>query len=173
MALQSCPQASATALIAFITPLLCVVALYGSATAKWCASRMAEITFLPLSGLPSSDISSGVNVASTLARRFEARFERILRCTLPPVISSTFPVISSAMVLTAFAPIASLVSTRRCITSIFPDIVSIVLTIMSLHPPPSLIIVDGKELHIAISSYLAVRIASPAMSWSSKSRTWI
>ena len=35
MARQSWPQAMATALMAFMTPLLCVAALYGSEAAKW------------------------------------------------------------------------------------------------------------------------------------------
>ena len=134
---------------------------------------MPVITLLPSSLLPSTDISSGVNTASTLAKRLDARFDKIRRCTLPPVISSTLPLIRSVIVFTALAPIASLVSTSKWIISIRPDIESIYLTWMSLQPPPSFIIVEGNELQMAINSYLAVSIASPATSTSSKPRTCI
>ena len=152
MARQSWPQANATLLMAFMMPLLCVVARYGSSTANVCASKMPWMTASPSSLSAFDAISSGVNTASTRARRCAARLERILKCARPSVKASNLGATRSAIVFTALAPIASLQSTRRCTTSIVPRFVETTRVSMALQPPPSAIIREGTSLQNAINS---------------------
>jgi len=65
-----------------------------------------------------------------------ARFDRILSLTFPPDNSSIIGAKASTIVLTALAPIASLTSTIRCNTIIFPIGLSNILNSISLAPPP-------------------------------------
>ncbi len=74
---------------------------------------MPSITLAPSSeDSPALTISSGVNVALTRANLWTARLEMMRRMTVPPVMDSTRGAMLSAIVLTAFAPIASRQSTR-------------------------------------------------------------
>ena len=136
-------------------PLLWVAARYGSDTAKWNASIILSITSRPSSLLPDFTISSGGNLAVILLNLKSAKLDKILSATLPLVSSSKSGAINSDMVLTAFAPIASLQSTCKCTISIFPILVSITLVIMSLQPPPREIILLGRELHLSSNSCFA------------------
>lgn len=52
-------------------------------------------------------------VTAALTRRLSAKLDKILSRVLPPVSLSIIGEICSAIVLTVFAPIASLTSTRR------------------------------------------------------------
>ena len=87
-------------------------------------------------------------MALTLASLWIAKLLIILRITVPPDSDSIFGAMVSAIVLTAFAPIASLQSTKICAITIGPDIVSIILTSTSLHPPPNLTNIGSTSLHI-------------------------
>ena len=66
-----------------------------------------------------------------------ARFEIILRKTFPFAILSMSGAIASAIVFTAFAPIASRQSTISSEMTIWPRAVSITLTSRSFAPPPT------------------------------------
>ena len=85
------------------------------------------MTSEPCPASPLSDNSSGLNIALTLASLCTARLLIIRSITVPPVILSIFGAIVSAMVLTAFAPMASLQSTRMWTMTIGPESVSIIL----------------------------------------------
>ena len=94
-------------------------------------------------------------MASTRANRWAARLDKIFRWTLPEVNLSTSGAINSAIVFTAFAPMASRQSTIMCKISIGPERDSTIRVSILLQPPPSLIIVEGRLLQRLINSSLA------------------
>ncbi len=83
---------------------------------------------------PTASLSTTVHAR---AKRSVARFEIILKWTLPSVTLSTNGATASAIVFTAFAPIASLQSTSSSTTSISPRVVWITLARKSFAPPPA------------------------------------
>ena len=93
--------------------------------------------------------------------------------TVPPVISSTFGAIVSAIVLTAFAPIASLQSTRMWTITMGPDSVSMILARISLQPPPNFTRIGSTSLQESTNSALAAIIEPLAASGSSHPTIWI
>ena len=72
---------------------------------------MPSMMEIPSLRSPELLISSGVNVAETRASRCVAKFDRILNKERPDVMVSNSGASSSAIVFTAFAPIASRQST--------------------------------------------------------------
>mmetsp|Transcript_31933 Transcript_31933/g.110394 ORF Transcript_31933/g.110394 Transcript_31933/m.110394 type:complete len:290 (+) Transcript_31933:111-980(+) len=134
---QSWPQATATAEMAFMMPLLFVHARYGSARAKSNAWSMASTTTAP-GAPPASSSSSAVNVAETRARRLVARFERMRSpISAPgPHTSRMNDETASAMVLTTLAPMASRTSTSKCTTTRLDVGVSRTRASTPRQPPP-------------------------------------
>ena len=132
---QSFPVASATASMPFMMPLLWVAARYGSVFAKSFASTMLSRTCSPEKSPRPSTAGDNFTCAETIER--SARFETILRQTVPPHIPSRCGARPSHIVLTALAPIASRVSTKTCNTTVQrPSGNSYLKYSMSFAPPP-------------------------------------
>ena len=117
-------------------------------------------------------MASGLKRASIRAMRSVARLDRMRSRTRPPVSVSMRGAINSAMVLTALAPIASRTSTCRWTTNIVPSSVGMRWQVRRFRPPPSLIMVEGRSLHMRISSSSAPITAASAASKSTTSSTW-
>ena len=149
-------------------PLLYVEHRYGSAHANAYAFTMSPTTCSP----PSMFLS---NTACARARRCVARFEMMRRRTLPfpDEHSSIIGVTASAIVLTAFAPIASLQSTSKCTITISPSSVSSVLISISFVPPPNFTSIGSCSFARSIISCFLLRIFWRIAPASLTSTIWI
>ena len=91
--------------------------------------------------------------ALALTSLLSAKFEIILRSTLPFASCSIIGATASAMVLTAFAPIASPVLTISSAITIGPLMLETTLTLRSFAPPP-------RETSRGSCSFAMAKIAS-------------
>ena len=96
----------------------------------------------------------------------------IRRYARPPVISSRYGATASAIVFTAFAPIASRVSTIRCVITIGPRAVGTTRTSTSFAPPASFTRIGSFSFALRRISSFAWRIASRAECGSGTWTSW-
>ena len=153
IARKSLPVAITTGSIPFIIPLLWVAHLYGSDF----ASRYALMTASTTSSPP---MSSFAKTARANANLCVARLEMIRRFTLPAVSCSINGATASAIVFTAFAPIASLTLTKRWTITMGPASVSMTSTSRSFAPPPRLTSTGSFSFALSKISCLCVRMVN-------------
>ncbi len=163
----------ATASTPFITPLLCVVARYGSTTASAPAAMIASRTCSPARVFVAS-ASTGSTMRADASARSD-RLDRMRISTRPSVMFSTSVATPSHMVFTRLAPIASRVSTSRCTTSMSrpPSGAGCTYTSTSTAPPPRATILGCSELARSRISSLRCSTAAWARAGSLTPSTWI
>ena len=122
---------------------------------------------------PCSSNAAGETSSRARASRRSARLLTMRSSTLPPVSPSRKSDSASAIVFTAFAPIALRTSTSRCAMTIGPRTVCRTRTSMSLAPPPTSLRTGSCSLAISRIRSRAWRMRARAASGSGAPTIWI